>query len=274
MPQWNYPGSQPYSINQCERPYDEAPDLEKGELRAPLRSSDHIRLLKVYPPRAQKHPSKHDQLEQDPNIRCDIFQVSLASVATKGRPYFATLSYVWGDLTPIRHISCDGQLFAITPNLYEALIYVRHRKRPRLLWVDNLGINQHVIQEKNEQVQRMFSIYAQSHCVSWLGVESERQDLRATLPFFQMVQLGTSHDAWLAWSAWIHRFCRTGGHVCATSDRWIPHNTNIPMGQAQRLSGLGNLSKGLVRTGNTDSEEQNHYYIQNTTGHCCPCTVL
>jgi len=186
MPQWDYPYGPPYSIYQCERPCDQARGLIQCRLRQPLKSPDHIRLLKLYPPGWPNRLTEKLAREDDSRIQFDIFQVSLASLTTNDRPYFATLSYAWGDPGVTRIIHCAKESVSVTLNLYEALIHVRNLRTPRLLWVDSLCINQADKQEKGQQVRRMHLIYGQSHCVSWMGVESESEfDLQSVLPIFR-----------------------------------------------------------------------------------------
>ena len=186
MPQWNYPFDPPYSIYQCERPSDQAPGLISCRLREPLKSPDHIRLLKIYPPGWPNRLAEKLAHEDDSRIQFDVFQVSLSSVTTPDRPYFATLSYAWGDPGVTRKIHCAKKLVSVTLNLYEALVHVRNLRTPRLLWVDSLCINQADKREKAQQVQRMHLIYGQSHCISWMGLESEGEfDLQSVLPIMK-----------------------------------------------------------------------------------------
>jgi hypothetical protein len=159
MPQRDYPYTAPYSIYQCERPYGEAPQLTKCKSRQPLKSLDHIRLPKVYPPGWPDRLTENVAREENPEIQCDVYQVALADVTTKKRPYFATLSYVWGDTNVTREIRCGKERNSITLSLYEALVHIRNLKTPRLLWVDSLCINQSDEEEKGLQVQRMHLIY-------------------------------------------------------------------------------------------------------------------
>lgn len=114
--------------------------------------------------------------KDDTNVRCDVFQVALEDIQTNGRPFYATLSYAWGDTKPANSIRCGPDFVRVTRNLYEAMIYIRHLRYPRLLWIDSLSINQTNEREKRQQVQRMALIYGQSHCISWLGMEFEDCD--------------------------------------------------------------------------------------------------
>jgi hypothetical protein len=183
MPQWDHADSFPYSIYACERPYDQAPALIKCEANDPLKSDNHIRLLKVFPPGWPNRLAERLTHEEDTNIQCEVYQVSLASLTTKGRPYFATLSYAWGSPKIVEEIQCGDTLVPVAQTLHDALVHIRHLRTPRLLWVDCLCIDQNNSEEKSRQVQRMHLVYGESHCISWLGVDSDHEsDLTAMLP--------------------------------------------------------------------------------------------
>ena len=186
MPQWDYPYNPPYSIYQCERPCDQVLGLIRCRLRQPLKSPDHIRLLKIYPPGWSNRMTERLSHDDDNRIQCDVFQISLASMTTPNRPYFATLSYAWGNPGVTRKIRCAKETVSVTLNLYDALVHVRNLRTPRLLWVDSLCINQADKLEKGQQVQRMHLVYGQSHCISWMGVESEDGfDVQSVLPIIR-----------------------------------------------------------------------------------------
>ena len=183
MPQWDGPLNFPYSIYACERPYDQAPALTKCDLHEPLKSPGHIRLLKLFPPGWPDRLAEKLTREEDTNIQCEIYQVPLASITTEGRPYFATLSYAWGDPKPAKQIRCGRALVFVAQSLHDALVYIRNPRKPRLVWVDCLCIDQSNTEEKSRQVQRMHLVYGMSHCIAWLGVESDpERDLTAMLP--------------------------------------------------------------------------------------------
>jgi hypothetical protein len=211
MPQFDYPGSFPYSIYACERPHDHAPALVKCEQHEPLKSDNHIRLLKLFPPGWPDRLTENLTREEDTNIQCEIYQVPLPSVTTKGRPYFATLSYAWGDPKPAKQIRCGDTMVSVPQSLFDALLYIRHLRKPRLLWVDCLCIDQTNSEEKSRQVQRMHLVYGVSHCVAWLGVETDRErDLTAMLPVLNwlsealesVIDQGSTFD----WSRWDPKF--------------------------------------------------------------------
>jgi hypothetical protein len=123
-----------------ERRWDRVIGLQSVSLRESLRSPDRIRLLLLYPPRWSDTGSGSVKAEEDRRIKCDVYQISLTAVTTTGRPMLMALSYRWGaDRTT--HIKCDGVHVAVRHSLYEALLYIRHAARPRLVWIDSLCIN-------------------------------------------------------------------------------------------------------------------------------------
>ncbi|KAH7160082.1 heterokaryon incompatibility protein-domain-containing protein [Dactylonectria estremocensis] len=84
---------------------------------------------------------------------------------------YSTLSYVWGDACQKVHLPCDGKAFiSITTTLHEALRQVAKFNPNKLLWVDQICINQSDIPERSEQVKLMNTIYEKAETViAWLG---------------------------------------------------------------------------------------------------------
>ncbi len=84
---------------------------------------------------------------------------------------FEALSYFWGDEAADRTLSIDNTLFLIKPNLEAALRMLRKKAVERLLWIDAICINQADLNERNEQVRIMSSIYRRaSRVIVWLGL--------------------------------------------------------------------------------------------------------
>jgi hypothetical protein len=103
------------------------------------------------------------------HLHCQLFEVNLDQ-----RPSFEALSYVWGRMTPGRHILCCGSQIPITENCETALRCLRHNMRPRVLWVDAICIDQSSNEEKSVQVALMGEIYGQAaRALAWLGKSSE-----------------------------------------------------------------------------------------------------
>jgi hypothetical protein len=130
--------------------------------------ANSIRLLRLWP----------DAREAE--IRCELFDYDLGNTGT---PHlYEALSYVWGDAQQKKRISIDSGYCTsghdrchveVTSNLHEALLNLRDRTIPRILWIDALCINQQDVEERGRQVRFMTSIYSSaSRVIVWLGAES------------------------------------------------------------------------------------------------------
>ncbi|KAI4863254.1 heterokaryon incompatibility protein-domain-containing protein [Hypoxylon rubiginosum] len=126
-------------------------------------SREEIRLIRISP-----------TLNNDDTIQCKL---ETASLSTSNLEY-AALSYVWGDPKVTRDIHVNGEPFPVTENLHNALWQFRsscavlsdgcNSQIP--LWVDSICINQKDVNERNQQVSMMGSIYSLAiRVISWLG---------------------------------------------------------------------------------------------------------
>jgi hypothetical protein len=89
--------------------------------------------------------------------------------------WYTALSYVWGKPEFTNKILLNGQTKYITPALDSALRHLRHLKESKLLWVDQLCINQNDLLEKEAQVQLMALIYRRAYStVIWLGASPDK----------------------------------------------------------------------------------------------------
>lgn len=85
-------------------------------------------------------------------------------------PSYETLSYVWGDQSHTRQITCDGSPRTITESLFLALSRLRLRDKPRTVWIDQLCIDQTNHVEESRQVSVMRDIYRKARQgLIWLG---------------------------------------------------------------------------------------------------------
>ena len=100
----------------------------------------------------------------------DVFQF-------EGIPQYETISYRWGE--PRGHsVKCNNRILPVNVNLYFALQRFRLPKQPRLLWVDDICINQDDEKERGQQVRIFHRIYAEAkNVLIWLGSESEDSDV-------------------------------------------------------------------------------------------------
>ncbi|KAF5700270.1 het-6OR heterokaryon incompatibility (het-6OR allele) [Fusarium mundagurra] len=127
-----------------------------------------IRLLQLLPP-TQVHRGISKEIE------CKIIHVRLENA-----PKYEALSYVWGDqerkqkirIRAGRRTILDRSHYSIpvTLSLFSALGSLRYASKTRVLWIDQICIDQDNTQEKNEQVPRMRHIYEMATCtIIWLG---------------------------------------------------------------------------------------------------------
>ena len=131
-----------------------------------------IRLLEVLPPRTTNSEVIH----------CKLHAYSLNQA-----PKFEAISYSWGvaNTQDFPVVIINGtetredtpEAVEITRHLYAALIRLRHPTQSRMLWADQICINQADKSEKSKQVQQMSDIYKQSNpTVVWLGEEDKDKD--------------------------------------------------------------------------------------------------
>ena len=170
----------------------------------PLPTPTSIRLLRI------KEEEINDEFDLYRPIHC-----SLETVDLNDPPRYDALSYTWGSpvavyskpsdvssdaawAAPAFDITCDGQPFSVTTNLFTALLSIRFRtgasglrrvrsgwkggdgdERPDeadyhalepLIWIDQICINQADVLERAAQVRLMGRVYKQAAKVSvWLG---------------------------------------------------------------------------------------------------------
>ena len=98
-------------------------------------------------------------------IRCDIIHPP----ETQGLKY-ECISYRAGDPKDILEIEVNGHSFNAFASLGAALRKLRLPDRSRILWADQICINQNEVLERNNQVLKMRTFYENAECVLvWLG---------------------------------------------------------------------------------------------------------
>ncbi|EXL40291.1 hypothetical protein FOCG_17179 [Fusarium oxysporum f. sp. radicis-lycopersici 26381] len=114
-----------------------------------------IRLLKLFQAKNINDPIK---------CRLDVFELG------EHLPPYEALSYCWGGNDQRREISCNGECFKTTENLFLAMAHLRNDNADRLLWIDAICINQANLEERKSQVLLMGKIYSEAtKVVVWLG---------------------------------------------------------------------------------------------------------
>ncbi|KAL8907164.1 MAG: hypothetical protein Q9207_001586 [Kuettlingeria erythrocarpa] len=98
-------------------------------------------------------------------ISCELTTVSLGD-----NPQFEALSYVWGNAQDTLPIQLEGGVFPVTRNLEAAIRRLRMKTEKRVIWIDQLCINQADIAEKSIQLALMPRIYKScKEVILWLG---------------------------------------------------------------------------------------------------------
>jgi hypothetical protein len=117
----------------------------------------------------------------DPNKRTRVFTLApgaptdpltgtIEEMDTEHPVAFEALSYCWGWNTDQDIILCDGGELRIRANLGIALRRLRHKDKDRVLWIDQVCINQQDLVERSEQVKHMSLLYEKTtNVLVWLG---------------------------------------------------------------------------------------------------------
>jgi len=102
-------------------------------------------------------------------IKCEIVHCSLDEP-----PDYTAISYAWGDAEDKAKIQVEGAVVPVSASLQGALFALRGKKKPILVWIDALSIDQQNKEERMQQVQQMTYIYSRAKSVAiWLGPEMD-----------------------------------------------------------------------------------------------------
>ncbi|KAE9369166.1 HET-domain-containing protein [Stipitochalara longipes BDJ] len=94
----------------------------------------------------------------------------LVHVRLADKPTYEALSYAWGPPVKTYEIALPNGILRITESLFSSLMHLRRRGRERLLWIDQLCINQDDDTEKIQQILLMRQIYSSAtRVLVWLG---------------------------------------------------------------------------------------------------------
>jgi len=119
----------------------------------PISTKGEIRILELLPG------------GPDNPIECKIRSVLLAD-----KPHYEAVSYVWGGRDALMTVQVSGFVIQVTKNLFTILQHFRYPDRKRILWIDQLCINQNDSVDKTGQVSLMGDIYRNcAECQVWLG---------------------------------------------------------------------------------------------------------
>ncbi|KAF4452316.1 hypothetical protein F53441_4834 [Fusarium austroafricanum] len=221
------------------------------DIYQPLSSSSSFRLLELLPSENRTDPLVGRLIDSDITFQ----------------PDYEALSYVWGDIIPVRYINLGDQDISITPNLHSALIHLRSPDTIRTLWVDALCINQFVHGERNQQVRIMGDIFKSARqVVVWLGEAADNSHLvfqhlaDETIQDSIMNRAPPPQDKRLAWNAllkrpWFYRTWFTEAVIQLTGDLSILRH----LGATREFEGLPSWVPDFTDT-STKSLPENNWY--------------
>jgi hypothetical protein len=142
-----------------------------------------IRLLTLLP------GGTHDPLEGSLSV------VILEELEHDNRhiPSWEALSYCWGSSTVLKPLLISGKVLNITGSLHLALQHLRLSDGERVIWIDQVCINQRDLDERGRQVQHMNVIFKKAGRVTaWLG--SGEQESHRYMEMLSVIKGLIHHD--------------------------------------------------------------------------------
>ncbi|KAH7150532.1 heterokaryon incompatibility protein-domain-containing protein [Dactylonectria estremocensis] len=148
-------------------------------------ADSQIRFISLLPPEG---PSGSEQSKEPIQCRIEVYRLPEA-------PEYEALSYTWGQMDrhlPVSILGTDingnetEEALLATPQLLMALRRLRLPSTPRLLWIDQLCIDQENMEERGSQVQLMGSIYkSASRTIIYLGEDVTRLASSSTKTLYE-----------------------------------------------------------------------------------------
>jgi hypothetical protein len=109
-----------------------------------------------------------------PGAGSDRIQCTLIQPPGTRALEYECISYRAGDPADILVIEVNGHPFNSFASLGAALRKIRLPDRSRLIWTDQICINQNEVAERSSQVSKMRTFYERAECViAWLGALQE-----------------------------------------------------------------------------------------------------
>ena len=114
-------------------------------------------------------------------LSADLKTIHLRDYAISTSIDFEALSYDWGTENADRILSLNNSSFFIRPNLDAALRELGKGNTERILWIDAICINQGDVEERNQQVRMISSIFRHAaRVIIWIGPRwTEKKDSAA-----------------------------------------------------------------------------------------------
>ncbi|CZR65731.1 uncharacterized protein PAC_15631 [Phialocephala subalpina] len=124
----------------------------------------------AYKYEALANPQSFRLLTLEPGYETDHIKCEITVLAMAEAPQYEALSYVWGSSERTHTITCNYMPLKVTASLDTVLRVLRKPSGSRIIWIDQICIDQDNIPERSEQVQVMRDIYSRAHQVlMWLG---------------------------------------------------------------------------------------------------------
>ncbi|KAF4463875.1 het-6-heterokaryon incompatibility [Fusarium albosuccineum] len=128
-------------------------------------------------------------------LRCRMFN---AELGTPGTPGYIALSYTWHEESLpriFRPILINGSSLDISLNLWNFLEDYRHTTGERIIWIDQICINQDDMDERVQQIGQMCAIYEQASMdLFWIGEPDESTE--AVMDILEsLARLEVSHSS-------------------------------------------------------------------------------
>ncbi|KAH6681472.1 heterokaryon incompatibility protein-domain-containing protein [Halenospora varia] len=94
-------------------------------------------------------------------------------------PSYEALSYEWGNPEKEHTIHLkNGTQILVTKSFDNALLDIRHEETSRVVWADGICINPDDIEERQQQVSIMGTIYSKaSQVLTYIGLEEDRSSI-------------------------------------------------------------------------------------------------
>jgi hypothetical protein len=104
-------------------------------------------------------------------LKGELISVKLQDLDhSENSPKWEALSYCWGDAQKVRPLLIGSEVLEVTESLFVALDFLRHADRSRVIWIDQICVNQRNLTERSQQIHHMRFIYKYATVVTaWLG---------------------------------------------------------------------------------------------------------
>jgi hypothetical protein len=162
----------PFPLRLSTLKYQPAEEVNEGMRRNQMTINALLRYRHQYRPIRTTKGAGIRIFKLLPGTPEDPIHGELIDASLDDRPTYEALSYSWGnpDIVSLIHLGEYSNFLNGTTNLFSALVRLRRRDVPRMLWVDAICINQKNDVEKTHQLALMSRIYKEAvRVVVWLG---------------------------------------------------------------------------------------------------------